>query len=565
MLTCSRCGQRYPVGSARCAFDGAELRAEVDPRIGATLAGSYVLGAVAGESTRSRVYRATRRFAETACAVKLLRASLMADGFVRERFRSEARHAARVSHPNIVEVLEHGQSDEADPFLAMEWLEGEPLSKLIATEPIPLPRLVPIGLQVARALATAHEFGVTHQDLRPDNVLVLAGDHVKVLDFGLAGCLRGARVTSVGEVFASPFYLAPEHGTPEDTGVSSDLYALGVILFEGATRRLPFDASSPTSFVLQRLSTPAPRLRDLAPTCPEALDRLVAELLATDPAERPIRACRVVLELERLAAELAIALPSDAEPAPAGGPPSGEPVRTWSRRIAVFDRMLRTSSTVADQATRSALDTMHALLGELTALQAQGREGARWLDDHRATTRRAKRRLGAAMSALSAETLATREAVVALGRKASRLGAAAQAHVPALTAAHREIIAWEGRCAFAEPYPELAHAYRGAADILDAWHRARTHERQARTEAAEQAQTIRDLDGQMDALRGSLDAVARAADAQETEPTRALAALGVRAAELEAELLRAAERLCAPLRAEPALGPLFRELEGLVD
>ena len=224
------------------------------------------------------VYRGRYRLIERPCAIKLLKPQSAADPVLRERFLREARHAQRLSHPNIIEIFDQGDADDRTPYLVMELLEGASLAAIVEAGRIPLPRAVLLAIGIARALARAHDFEVIHRDLKPENVFVLRGDHVKLLDFGIARCTQDSRLTNLGEVFGTPQYMAPERGSSIDAGPSADLYALGVMLFEMLSQQLPFEANDPATFLVKHMREPAPRLRSVIPNAPEALDDLVAQL-----------------------------------------------------------------------------------------------------------------------------------------------------------------------------------------------------------------------------------------------------------------------------------------------
>src|SRR5262249_2837337 len=148
---------------------------------------------------------------------------------LRERFKREARHAQRLAHPNIIEIFDQGNTDDGVPFLVMELLEGKSLAEGIERGKMAMSRMMPVAIEMTRALARAHDFEVIHRDLKPENVFLLAGDKVKLLDFGIARCAHDARLTNLGEVFGTPQYMAPERGNSIDAGPAADLYALGII------------------------------------------------------------------------------------------------------------------------------------------------------------------------------------------------------------------------------------------------------------------------------------------------------------------------------------------------
>src|SRR5262249_11320364 len=150
------------------------------------------------------VYRAKHRIVERPCAIKILKPGFSADPVLRERFLREARHAQRLAHPNIIDIFDHGDTDDGTPFLVMELLEGQSLADVIEFAPMSLARPLPVAIEMSRALARAHDFEVIHRDLKPENVFLLPGDRVKLLDFGIARCAQDARLTNLGEIFGTP-------------------------------------------------------------------------------------------------------------------------------------------------------------------------------------------------------------------------------------------------------------------------------------------------------------------------------------------------------------------------
>src|SRR3954464_14973365 len=205
MKTCEQCHLRYPNESTFCFVDGKTLVPLKDPRVGTTLAGRYVIEDVLGEGGMATVYRARHKLVERPCAIKIMNPGLSRDPVVRERFRREAKAAQKLAHPNIIEIFDQGETEDGTAYLVMELLEGESLGTTLTRGRLPQVRALPIMVQVARALARAHDFEVIHRDLKPDNIFLSArsdgSDLVKLLDFGIARSLQDARLTGQGEVF----------------------------------------------------------------------------------------------------------------------------------------------------------------------------------------------------------------------------------------------------------------------------------------------------------------------------------------------------------------------------
>src|SRR5215472_1103235 len=172
MKTCPQCKMRYPNEASYCFVDGTDLIPMQDPRIGTTIAGRYLIEGVIGEGGMATVYKATEKFTERPCAVKIMNIAFAREAVVRERFRREAKSAQKLAHPNIIEIFDQGDTDDGTSYLVMELLEGETLSTLLVRGPLSCERALPIMVQIARALARAHDFEVVHRDLKPDNIFL---------------------------------------------------------------------------------------------------------------------------------------------------------------------------------------------------------------------------------------------------------------------------------------------------------------------------------------------------------------------------------------------------------
>jgi serine/threonine-protein kinase len=257
MKACPQCHIRYPADAVYCFLDGASLVAFRDPLIGTTIAGRYLIEDMLGEGGMATVYRARHKLVDRPCAVKVMNPGLATDPKVRERFRREARSAQSLAHPNVIEIFDQGELPDGTPYIVMELLEGQTLAAVVEKGAIPPPRAVPLMIQISRGIARAHDLGVVHRDLKPENIFVCrrldGSDLVKILDFGIARSRSDSRLTNAGELFGTPQYLAPERITGGETGPSVDLYALGVIFFEMATGKLPFEANDPPSFLIKHM------------------------------------------------------------------------------------------------------------------------------------------------------------------------------------------------------------------------------------------------------------------------------------------------------------------------
>ncbi|AKT42147.1 serine/threonine protein kinase [Chondromyces crocatus] len=570
MKTCPQCNQRYPADSSFCFIDGAALTVEKDPRVGTTIAGRYVVEEALGIGGMATVYRAHHKLIDRPCAVKILSLQLAQDATARERFRREARHAQRIAHPNIIEVFDQGETDDGAPFLVMELLVGEPLANVVARTRIPLSKALPIWVQMARALARAHDFEVIHRDLKPENVFVLADERVKLLDFGIARCAQDARLTNLGDIFGTPQYMAPERATSIDSGPAADLYAFGVIMFEMLTQDLPFDAPDPATWLTKHATTPPPRLRTLMPEAPEALDRLVDALMAKSPAARPADAHRVLAEIKEIADALGVPLPPEPEgswpPEVISAPPSmgHDP---WRNRIALFERMLARCAPAADPPpeTLRILEALRVSARERHEFRRRGLDAQGQLEEVEREGRVGRLQIGRAMDALTVDASLTREEARALRAKVAPATNEVQTYLPRVMAAHKDVLHWEGRTGFIEPYLELSASYRHLAGIIDDWFAARQREQEMQSEAINREREVAEVDAQIKALRNRLEELDREMNERRRTSHATIAEMGRRSDQIEVEMLHLASRFCAPLRVRPELAPLFVELEQLSD
>ena len=301
---CPSCELTYADEDYFCAVDGSPLRstgADADNLVGTVIADRYRVEAIIGEGGMGRVYRARHVRVPREAAIKVLRRALIADTYAVAAFNREARNAASVGdHPNVAAVYDFGETSDGLVFLAMEYIEGETLSRRLAREPVLSPRrAVEIVRQVAAGLTAAHELPepVVHRDLKPDNILLKVTrdgtDWVKVVDFGIAKAVKRDTqlLTTPGLVVGTPRYMSPEQLTGGTVDVRSDIYALGMIAFQMLTGRMPFVSSSSDEeatiqWSLQRLTLQPLTLAQVRPdvqwppAAQQALDRALAPAAA---------------------------------------------------------------------------------------------------------------------------------------------------------------------------------------------------------------------------------------------------------------------------------------------
>jgi serine/threonine-protein kinase len=263
--------------------------------IGRMLGGNYIVLAKVGSGGMGAVYRAEQRTLGRTVAVKIIHAHLLHDSGV-GLFINEAHAASRINHPNVVGVIDLGTTEEGLPFLVLEYLRGVELKKLVRENgPLSIHRTVGILIQVLNVLAEAHDLGIVHRDLKSANIVLEPArsgqDFVKVVDFGLANVPRaklGGEPTPACAGRGTPAYMAPEQAAGRSGDVRSDLYSLGVILFEMLTGRLPFESSSSTEMLLLHAQAPVPDVRACASALPvpDAFAEIVYRALAKNPDDR---------------------------------------------------------------------------------------------------------------------------------------------------------------------------------------------------------------------------------------------------------------------------------------
>jgi serine/threonine protein kinase len=285
---------------------------ERDPLVGSMVDGRYRIVSRIAAGGMGVVYRAEQVFLRREVALKRLHRDLTGHGLAMERFKREARAAVQINHPNVCQVLDCGVDGDGTLFIAMELLDGQSLAQRIADyAPLPLDEIVDLGSQIADGLQQAHALGIVHRDLKPENVMLVtrpdgSGITVKILDFGVAKTLHDAdakSLTQAGMVFGTPKYMAPEQASGEALDARADLYSLGVILFELATGRPPFDGPTAGGVMARHLTATPPTLESVAPhlSYPLAFRELVGRCLVKDPNHRiptaqalaeALRACR---------------------------------------------------------------------------------------------------------------------------------------------------------------------------------------------------------------------------------------------------------------------------------
>jgi eukaryotic-like serine/threonine-protein kinase len=361
---CSKCAEPYANEVAACPIDGAELKKTNDAYLGRTIAARYRLIRRLGAGGMASVYLARHVMIDRLSAIKILRQDFSLHPTHRERFLREARAVNRINHKNIVEITDCGEMDGV-AYLVMEYVEGVTLHHELMSGAFHWSRAARVGLQIASALGRAHQLGVVHRDLKPDNVLLLRdvpgtdtglpaergapAEFVKLTDFGIAKIIDAPALTFSEQLFGSPGYIPPEciEGLPIDG--RADLYSLGVVLYEMVTGRLPYEAKGADLLSAPLVSAPIPpqtRVEGLPPD----LTSLILAMLSKSKEDRPPDAFAVhdaLLDLLRRnevagsAARTSMPVARDVTPTLVEAPPasaSGE-AGTPSRRTANVGRI----------------------------------------------------------------------------------------------------------------------------------------------------------------------------------------------------------------------------------
>jgi serine/threonine protein kinase len=291
---CPACGKAL-VPTETQAQDSSPLMSAL---IGREIAGRFRILAKLGEGGMGAVYRGEQMSLKRAVAVKVLRPELSHNQQLLRRFSAEAEAVAKLDHPNTVKVYDFGQDTDGSLFIAMEYIEGGSLRDAMRAGPLPGPRAFAIAAQVAASLADAHAQSIIHRDLKPDNVMLQdkgrQRDIVRVLDFGIAKLRDDSRatqqMTQAGDMLGTPQYMAPEQIRGDAIDGRTDIYALGCMLYEMVTGRLPFEGTSVMAILTKHLTdsavVPSQRRPELG--LPGIIDQVVMVGMAKDPASRPL-------------------------------------------------------------------------------------------------------------------------------------------------------------------------------------------------------------------------------------------------------------------------------------
>ncbi len=300
MRVCPKCSTETEL--LLCPDDGAPTidvqdSAPATYPAGTVIGGRYVIESVLGIGGFGAVYRCKQTNMDQVVAVKVLRTEHLASLEHVKRFTREAQTASKLRHPNTISIFDFGQHSDGALYLAMEFVEGETLGRRLDTHrTVHWDTLVPIMVQVCNSLTEAHAAGLIHRDLKPENIMLVqvAGDpnFVKVLDFGIAktqkvGAGRDTDLTEAGMIMGTPTYMSPEQARGEAIDARSDIYALGVMMYEALVGRAPFAADAPMAVLVAHIKDPPPPMVRQGTVIPPEMERVVLACLAKNPADRP--------------------------------------------------------------------------------------------------------------------------------------------------------------------------------------------------------------------------------------------------------------------------------------
>lgn len=246
----------------------------------------YEIEKLIGEGGMANVYLAKDTILDRKVAVKVLRGDLAGDEKFVRRFQREALAASSLSHPNIVEIYDVGE-DNGNFYIVMEYIDGKTLKQLIKKRGVlTLPETIDIMMQLLDALATAHDSYIIHRDIKPQNIMIKDSGLVKITDFGIAMALNSAQLTQTNSVMGSVHYLPPEQASGKGSTIRSDIYSLGILMFEMLTGRVPFKGDSAVEIALKHMKEPLPSVREINPVVPQSVENIILKAAAKNPKNR---------------------------------------------------------------------------------------------------------------------------------------------------------------------------------------------------------------------------------------------------------------------------------------
>ncbi len=565
---CPKCSMRYPATASVCFFDASALLETTDERIGTTIAGRYVIEGTLGQGGMATVYEARNKVSGEPVAIKILSREHLSDAVVIERFRRESQHAQMLSHPNIVEIYDSGQTEDGSVFLAMERLRGKTVAEELSVGALPTALAMRIMTQTARGLARAHDFGIVHRDIKPENIFLEhiegAPLRVKILDFGIARSPKDTRLTTKGELFGTPAYMSPERIRGTGEGIGDDIYALGITFFEMLAGEAPFTGTSPAELFVKHLTEAPPDLAVRAPDAPAELTLLVMQMLSKLPKDRPADAHLVETVLTQLCIEvLGEALADVIEIKTDSRRPIGQMVRDpWTEPDAIMQMVLRTVLDPKSQASNMAhalaktLDE-HMATREQVRVDAARLEGLR--DEADAHMRLGRQELGDKMDDL--------------GRLASSARDRQRHHDDAMIASRHELENARGqysplseavrveetKLSSAHAVRRLVDLHRMASDLASQIGEAQIRYADSEELAAAEELVLGDLDDKIQDIRAQLTELGNQIEAKRAGIADQMSVATARMDGIEREVRMAYAELLVECKSLPALHDALRE------
>ena len=552
----------------KVALKRSRSSAKHDTMVGRIISDRYRLEARAGEGGIGAVFRARHLLIDRIVAVKILQPVRRGETHHRDWFLREARAANRVNHANIVDIYDFGDTEDGLYYLVMEYLQGEPLSHVIARGPTPLPRAVDILEQTCAALARAHDLGVVHRDIKSDNVFLIERggrhDYVKVFDFGLASLAKDPRLAPEGAVFGTPEYMSPEQTRGEDATPSSDQYALGVLFFEMLTGRLPFITHDRQHLLKMHQNSVPPSPRKYVPDIPEPVERVIMQLLDKDQNKRFKDAHHLHEEIKKM--QRSAPRPLSWEPISDGAPPARavpvtSGVASWAMRSVMFGRMVAAAPRNVAKAgpVARALEDMYRNCAAAARVEGEIAHEAARVEQYERRARDLRAQLGRQIAELASEESRLKRSI---GEQQS---AAASLRTDRDDASGRLDAAWAeiARLEIDGDEQALRNAYeRAGAERVRFSSRS---QELARVEAkiSRMSASCASITSRIVELRESLHGQADTLDASLNDVRRRMATAGRDRAQILRDLERSAEAMSAELEHVAECKALWVEMESL--
>ena len=566
MKTCPSCALVFPDESTFCFLSGHTLEAPPDPLVGTTMGGRFLIEALLSETAWSKLYAARYRLRLEPCCLKLFSTPLDEDS--KRRFETALKCARRYSHSNLTEVVGGGLLEDGSAYLVHPRNDSRPLTTTLVQGPLEVTKALGISLQILTGLGRIHDFGGTHGSLRPSNIMLSPSGHVELVHTGLGRVLLRDVWEDTPRALSAQLYLAPELSSQQRHNIAADIYAAGLVAVHMLSGKPPHQAANVSALLAQKRSDDAPPWSTALGHVPEPIRIWLQSLTATAPQARPATAHEAIAALQEACAEAAIT-PLPDPGAPAATAPAG-PDKLFKRWITLrtqFEKMVKISFPDGPTgATKASLQAIQGRVQTLTELsQKADGEHAR-LHEILTRARQGRERIAMQMAELNATAKQIRKALHPLDRAATAAEEddGGEDYPAKARQLHRELVGWEGRSGFAEPYRELAAAYRAMADLMDAWYEVRSEQLRREQQAAETREQLVQVDGQLEELRDALRVHESNLGAEIDASQSVIAELGQQTDKLNFELIDLASRFSAPLRAKPELGPCFRELEKTV-